>query len=1219
MTRLTKRALLIGTENYAEQRFGSLPCTRADTELFAQVLRHPSIGAFDLVEVLQDADANTVRGTIADFLAASLHDEQVVLYLSGHGTSSAAADGRFFFLAADTTAERFEDTAVSADFVNERLEQCAAAQKIAVLDCCQSGGFTRGFATSKKPRKEVVDAGPLLRSRGVYVLSSSSADEASFGGGVDQDGSPAPSLFTGEIVRALLTGVADRDGDGRIGVDELFQHVSEQVRRQQAGQTPEKSSLGVNDEIIVANAWRGSALRLDPVTPASRQPPALPTEVAQGAVPGGDPWQDLLEYYHGCLRSDEARPELMFAGQAGDAFVCVGGHERILSGDLGPSGQCEVPPGAEHLVDLVLEEDAELWYGYPAVAFLSDVNRKANRNTRIAPMFVRRVAVVRTPGGVVLEPFGPVEPHRAFASTFLSEEEAAEFMDTYTPSWHTGSHSQLVKDVNHHLRELFGMRDVQRLDPSAMAADLDLSTPVSGARNTALLFTTTREVRATDGLLKDLAYIDGKRGTIAETALGALLPHTRRDARAREWQPVTPLQANEAQHRVIAAAMTNVLTVATGPPGTGKSQLVGNLVATAVANGQTVLVASTNNQAVDEVADRCNRIVPGSVVRTGSKDKRQVEADTLAVLMGSPPPAVNSTTAQVRARLAIEHQAAVTAEFEAKARAEAELLESSGTRSRARSRWKQAGGPDQLPDEREWAAWEARSRKVVTAWFFGRRRRRALLRGLGWLEGDAPQTCALVADRFAAERAWRTLHRRAESLPTDAELDTRAADADRQVRDAAAERLRVAVAEGGRSGIRSVNELLQADGRDWNEVRRVLPHVRGWAVTSLSARRFPTAAALFDLVIIDEASQCLVPHSLPLLFRARRALIIGDPMQLPPVRKLGHEDERRIRSRIGVSAAWLEGLRATYHRHSTFHAFEAAAGRSFLLDEHFRCHPEIIALPNQRFYGGELTVLTDVHAQRGAALPAVSWVDVPGAAVRPPGGSWRNDAEVDEVAQRVDQLIGLLPTDATIGVVTPFAGQKDLLARKFAGVERVRVGTVHTFQGGECDAIVFSLVVSATMPGSTIGWVQRQTYLWNVAITRARAHLVVVGDRDLWASLGGVGAALVAAAGAPPEPTPDGSADDLLPRLYEALSALGTGSVSLNTHLDGYVADGVLDTGTRKLAVRLDLAADDEQARHLRLALAKTKLLASPAENRSATRVPAWRLYDDAPVNTWLR
>src|SRR5699024_3879627 len=99
---------------------------------------------------------------------------------------------------------------------------------------------------------------------------------------------------------------------------------------------------------------------------------------------------------------------------------------------------------------------------------------------------------------------------------------------------------------------------------------------------------------------------------------------------------------------VLRAAMSQRLTVATGPPGTGKSQLVANVVATALTDQQSVLVASTNNQAVDEVWQRCGRLLPDSLVRTGSsggeQDYRQHEADALERLLKSKPPDTGRTT-----------------------------------------------------------------------------------------------------------------------------------------------------------------------------------------------------------------------------------------------------------------------------------------------------------------------------------------------------------------------------------------------------------------------------------------------------------------------------------------------------------------------------------------------------------------------------------------------
>ena len=84
---------------------------------------------------------------------------------------------------------------------------------------------------------------------------------------------------------------------------------------------------------------------------------------------------------------------------------------------------------------------------------------------------------------------------------------------------------------------------------------------------------------------------------------------------------------------------------------------------------------------------------------------------------------------------------------------------------------------------------------------------------------------------------------------------------------------------------------------------RLLP---AWALTSLSAQRFRTRPALFDLVIIDEASQCSIPSVVPLLFRARRALVIGDAMQLPHITSINRDVDARLRARwkvFGIGSA----------------------------------------------------------------------------------------------------------------------------------------------------------------------------------------------------------------------------------------------------------------------------------------------------------------------------
>ncbi|MEU9168732.1 C-terminal helicase domain-containing protein [Streptomyces sp. NPDC048420] len=180
--------------------------------------------------------------------------------------------------------------------------------------------------------------------------------------------------------------------------------------------------------------------------------------------------------------------------------------------------------------------------------------------------------------------------------------------------------------------------------------------------------------------------------------------------------------------------------------------------------------------------------------------------------------------------------------------------------------------------------------------------------------------------------------------------------------------------------------------------------------------------------------------------------------------------------------------------------------------------------------------------------------------------------------------------------------------------QRVRVGTVHTFQGGERDVMVFTLVAGEGMHAGAIGWVYRQLNLWNVAITRARSHLIVVGDMNLWRERGGVAAELLNAATASGPRADDRAADDLIRRLYQAMSQQPGTTVALGETVNGHPADLLVQPhdAASPYAVLLDSGPDDgvDEARHLRVMLRRRELLDSGEQDGQALRYPAWRLYD---------
>ncbi|MFI6323775.1 AAA domain-containing protein [Nonomuraea sp. NPDC050556] len=1182
---LRRRALLIGTETYRDDRFPDLPSCRADVWQLKQVLDHPGIGAFASVAVAVDLDAADMRRAVSGFLESCGVDDLALLYISGHGVRLSQSTGEFCFVARDTDHEHLQRSAVGASFVNDELESCLAPQKVVILDCCQSGGFVQGWRTGDVPMAKSLSDTPVS-SKGAYVIASSGAGEASFADGL------GPSLFTAELVEALRGGKAGRAGSEQVGVDDLFSYVSERMRAQ-GRQRPEKSSLAVNGKIVLARCPQVPPA-LKPLT--ARQPVASVPSWAKSSEEPPD-WGRLLAYHRMCVQAEALGMPLMTVAGQGVSYVCLTGAERFVSGD---AEAVRVTPEIQKFVDSV-DTESELWAGYPVVVLPAG---RGEQRARFAPLVIRRVEVVTEGGTTRLKPYGSVIPHTGLARHVLGPEQAADLARTYQEGWLAGQHSVMADNLGAFLRTEYEIPVVQELRPTDLDSHLDLRSPGRGARNAALLFRVSPTEDISKSLLRDLAAVEGQLQKVAGTALAALWPGTaepKSDGHAE--LVVTPLPANAAQLDVIRSAMTRRLTVATGPPGTGKSQLVANMIATAVANGQRVLVASTNNEAVDEVVRRCDDLIPDSVIRTGNKQKqRPKETASLNRLAAVRTPPGGLETARADLLLANDDLDVVMAELGEIGATERDLAGAGQEREGHAAALGQTVETlaERLASDRDLR----RALRAGQARLFGAWRRARLLRrlGLAALAGDDDVRVALTG--FAAsELRLRELRARTVAWRDDAGLTAALERAEQQVRVCSKRLAELEVASGAARGRRAVRELVQAGeqgGRDWYQLKLVLEHLRAWAVTSMSARRFPPEPALFDLVVVDEASQCAIPHVIPLLFRARRALIIGDVMQLPHIATLSADQEARIRREAGLRPEWLEEHKLSYRRHSTFHAAEAAHGGSLLLDEHYRCHPDIGQLANRLFYGGALEVLTDTRNRPSVPGEVIRWTHVRGRASRPATlESWLNQAEADKVVTCVDYLLERLPSKAKIGVVTPFKAQADLLTRMLDG-RKVRVGTVHTFQGGECDAMILSLVATEEMREGAVSWIERQPNLWNVAITRARSLLVVVGDQTFWSRRGGVAAGLLQPDADPPPP------DELLLRLYRRLSADPSATVELGEKVDGHRVDVVVRRDGVSDAVLLDRGApaDRPPGRHLDVMLRKRRLL------DPAVRAQAWRLYD---------
>ncbi|HLQ39135.1 MAG TPA: IGHMBP2 family helicase [Planctomycetota bacterium] len=259
------------------------------------------------------------------------------------------------------------------------------------------------------------------------------------------------------------------------------------------------------------------------------------------------------------------------------------------------------------------------------------------------------------------------------------------------------------------------------------------------------------------------------------------------------------------------------------------------------------------------------------------------------------------------------------------------------------------------------------------------------------------------------------------------------------------------------------------------------------ATTTGAADRL-LAERTFELVVIDEAAQALEAACWIPLQRGRRAVLAGDHRQLPPT--------------ILSAAAATGGLARTLFERLA----EGPRGEAItrMLTVQYRMHATIMAWSSSTLYGGRLEAAASVRAHRLADLPgvvataatteAMLFLDTAGCGHdESPGDEEGSKANAGEAALVVRHVRGLLEAGvaaADIGVITPYNAQVQLLRSQLA-VPGLEIGTVDGLQGREKEAVVISLVRSNEQ--GEVGFLADLRRL-NVALTRARRHLCVVGD-----------------------------------------------------------------------------------------------------------------------------
>lgn len=554
---------------------------------------------------------------------------------------------------------------------------------------------------------------------------------------------------------------------------------------------------------------------------------------------------------------------------------------------------------------------------------------------------------------------------------------------------------------------------------------------------------------------------------------------------------IYPFGVNESQLQAVEQAFSSQVSLIEGPPGTGKTQTILNIVANVVLRNGTVAILSNNNAAVENVYEKLGAAgLDYLAAKLGSEQNRTGFFNALPkapVEPKLPPRAMDEIqTVLKRLKQQLHAQAAV-----ARLRAEIDELE---VEQRYLLQWRRdnlTGAPTSLK-KYQLSPQESSDLMAYLAYLAERR--------------------VKITDRIQLLFNFRILRMK----PFDSWEKRKAAIFALQLSyyDKALRERAAALAVHQNALKRGQFDILLCQLTESSMIhlkqhlRQHIPDQQEFDARNYRwqfdafAKRFPIIGSsthsiinslgggvLLDYVIIDEASQQDIIPGILALGCARNLIIVGDRKQLP-----------HIPAVVGVEVP-VEFYDCEKYSllDSCISVFNNAVPKT-LLKEHYRCHPRIIQFCNQQFYDNQLVPMTQSAAEESLKL-----------VVTAKGNHTRENANLRELdsVQKILDFDGASDWDSehSRGFIAPYNAQV-ALSRTRLPADFVK-DTVHKFQGRECDEIVFSTVLDKKYNSQrNLGFVD-DPHLINVAVSRAKNKFTLVTGDDVFTANNGHIAALV--------------------------------------------------------------------------------------------------------------
>lgn len=653
----------------------------------------------------------------------------------------------------------------------------------------------------------------------------------------------------------------------------------------------------------------------------------------------------------------------------------------------------------------------------------------------------------------------------------------------------------------------------------------------------------TKRPSVTAGVLHELTQIAEKpSGVYRETVLNVINEEytqaksvTIPPKNLENFNPITPLALSDSQASVIENIETSKLVSVYGPPGTGKSQTIVNLVAHLIANGKTVLVASRMDKAVDVVAERLNNLgAPYLALRAGRLNYQKQLSFQLQDLLSNKVDLDEDVDNNVLVDVSdMEDLLETIRELEQKAeniikmerewteigKEVAEKKKVTGAPIYIRGKFKRSeinqikSLSADLEKNLEKSGFFAsvnnytsinKLKKLLKIEDFVLNQGNILklneeleLADIVCKAKDIEEDIQAMGNIHVITEKIRSLKKKQKKLVTDILINKRREALKGLMRDQVKRQRLFIHSKSLIERKKSLqNRLLEAE--DFKPLLEAFPC---WCVTTYAVSgSLPMKPGLFDVAIIDEASQCDIASCFPILYRAKRAVIVGDDKQLPHLSFLENAKEQSFMSKYEVADRYQ--LMWRFRTNSMFDIANYYSMRPVLLDEHFRSLPPIINFSNKEFYSDRIRIMR----QNNPNEKVLEVVQVPDGKVDL--DATRNLPEIEALVKRVHEIIVDNERDnpdepVSIGIISPFRAQVEQLKISLGKVisdymiekHQIEIGTAHTFQGDERDIILISWAFANNSFPQSLTFLQKPN-LFNVAVTRAKNKMINFVSKD---------------------------------------------------------------------------------------------------------------------------